>query len=86
MDGILKPLLKLKQGGVLEKHHGKGAHQAVMDIVNPGSIARVQALRKTLGEDFTKSGEAYVFFDMQMVDPNICTIYRQRLPHIVSKV
>ena len=69
MDRILQPFLKLKQGGVLEKHHGKGAHQTIMDIVNPRSMARVRAMGKTLGKDFTKAGKADVLFRVQMATP-----------------
>jgi hypothetical protein len=30
---FLHALLKGQQGGVLEKHHGKGAHQAIVQTV-----------------------------------------------------
>ena len=69
LDRILQSFLKLKQGGVLKKHHGKGAHQAIMDIVNPGSMAGVRALGKVLGKDFTKAGKADVLFTMQVATP-----------------
>jgi hypothetical protein len=37
-----------------------------MDVVNPRSMARVQALGKVLGKDSTKSGKADVLFRMQV--------------------
>ena len=86
LDRILKPLLKLKQGGVLEKHHCKGAHQAVRDIVKSRSIARVGALGKAPGEDFTKARKPDVLFDMQVANPNISTIYRWRLPYSMKSL
>jgi hypothetical protein len=57
-----------------------------MDIVNPGSMARVRAFGKTLGKDFTEAGKADVLFRMQSGNPNILDAFTWRLPHLVKKV
>ena len=68
MRCILEPLLKLPQGRVLKKHHGKSTHQAVVKIVLRIGSA-VGALNKPLGEFFSKAGKADVLFDMQAATP-----------------
>lgn len=79
---ILKPFLELKEGWVLIEHHGKGAHQAIVDVMFSVPGTRVGALREALGEDFTQAVEADVFFDMHVVSPGSGCFLSRCLPQV----
>jgi len=65
LDTVLHPLLKGKKRGVLEKHHGKSAHQAIMqNMVDFTALSVIIDLAEVLGERFSKSTEAEMFFVM----------------------
>lgn len=66
VEDILKPFLELEEGRVLIEHHGKGAHQAIVDGICAFPGTRVTQ-SEALGEDFTQAGKADVFFDMHVV-------------------
>jgi hypothetical protein len=50
MTFFLQPLLKIQYGGVLKKHHGKCAHQAIVHaMIDFGLLAVIVDLPEALG-------------------------------------
>ena len=62
---VLDPSLKLQQRRVLEKHHGKGAHQAIMQaVVDFTALSAVIEPAELHGHRGSERFEAEMFFGM----------------------
>ena len=62
---VLDPSLKLQQRRILEKHHGKGAHQAIMQaVVDFTALSAVIELVELRRHRRSEHFEAEMFFGM----------------------
>jgi hypothetical protein len=62
--------LERQQGPILEKHHGKGAHQTIMNgKVDLTSLTLVVDLPKVFCDCLSESCETQVFFGMHQLCP-----------------
>ena len=65
MHTVLHALLECKYGGILEKHHGKTAHQAIMQqMVDFTALSVIIDPAEVLRERLSQSAEAEMFFMM----------------------
>ena len=65
MNLILDTPLEGEQGGVLKKHHGKTAHQAIMQgVVDFCVLAQIIDLVKSIRQHPPEGVEAEMFFQM----------------------
>ena len=65
MHTVLHALLECKDGGVLKKHHGKTAHQAIMQhMVDFTALSVIVDPVEVLRERLSQSAEAQMFFVM----------------------
>jgi hypothetical protein len=70
LAGLLEPALEGAQGGVLEKHHGKAAHQTVVQCKPKLSgLPDVGDLSEVIREDVSQSGKAQMLFDVHAPSP-----------------
>jgi hypothetical protein len=70
LTGLLEPALEGAQGGVLEKHHGKAAHQTVVQRKPKLSgLPDVGDLSEVIREDVSQSGKAQMLFDVHAPSP-----------------
>ena len=65
LQTMLQSALKLKQGRVLEKHHGKGTHEAIVEAIGDLALPRVRDLFQALGDHFSKRCKTEVLLGMQ---------------------
>ena len=62
---FLQTPLKLQQGRVLEKHHSKAAHKAVVQGVIHRTRSGVLYLQQALRDGFSQQFKSQMFFGMQ---------------------
>lgn len=66
-NAVLHTLLEGEQRGVLKKHHGKTAHQTIMQgVVDFSVLAEIVDLIKSIRQCLSEGTEAEMFFEMHL--------------------